>query len=47
MDECQLKGLCYNCEDNYFSGKKCKEHTIFIVIYEDVSDDDVHVSLFE
>jgi hypothetical protein len=19
MDECQLKGLCYNCDDKYFS----------------------------
>jgi hypothetical protein len=24
MDECQLKGLCYNCDDKYFLGHKCK-----------------------
>jgi hypothetical protein len=25
MVECQLKGLCYNCDDKYFPGHKCKE----------------------
>jgi hypothetical protein len=24
MDECQLKGLCYNCDEKYFLGHKCK-----------------------
>jgi hypothetical protein len=24
MDECQLKGLCYNCDDKYFSSHKCR-----------------------
>jgi hypothetical protein len=24
MVECQLKGLCYNCDDNYFPRHKCK-----------------------
>jgi hypothetical protein len=30
MVECQLKGLCYNCDDKYFSGHKCKEQKIFM-----------------
>jgi hypothetical protein len=25
MVEHQLKGLCYNCDDKYFPGHKCKE----------------------
>jgi len=25
MVECQLKGLCYNYDDKYFLGHKCKE----------------------
>jgi hypothetical protein len=28
MDECQLKGLCYNCDDKYFLGHKCKEQNL-------------------
>jgi hypothetical protein len=24
MDERQLKGLCYNCDEKYFPGHKCK-----------------------
>jgi hypothetical protein len=26
MNERQLKGLCYNCDEKYFPGHKCKEH---------------------
>jgi len=44
MVERQLKGLCYNWDDNYFRRHKCKEHKIFMVIYEDVSSEDVDVS---
>jgi hypothetical protein len=25
MDEFQLKGICYNCDDKYFSRHKCRE----------------------
>jgi hypothetical protein len=25
MVERQLKGICYNCDENYFLGHKCKE----------------------
>jgi len=25
MVEHQIKGLCYNCDDKYFSGHKCTE----------------------
>ena len=41
MDERQLKGLCYNCDDKSFSGHKCKEQNIFMAIFEDVSKDNV------
>jgi hypothetical protein len=44
MVECQLKGLCYNCDDKYFSGHKCKEQNIFMAISEDVSEEEVEVS---
>jgi hypothetical protein len=41
MDECQLKGLCYNCDDKYFLGHTCKEQKIFMAISEDISEEDV------
>jgi hypothetical protein len=37
MVECQLNGLCYNYDDKYFLGHKCREHKIFIVVIEDIS----------
>jgi hypothetical protein len=40
MVECQLKGLCYNCYDKYFSGHKCKEKNLFMAISEDISEED-------
>jgi hypothetical protein len=43
MVECQLKGLCHNCVDKYFLGHQCKEHKLFMVIFEDVSDEEVKV----
>jgi hypothetical protein len=43
MVERQLKGLCYNCDDKYFPGHKCKEHKIFMVVTEDISEEDVVV----
>jgi hypothetical protein len=45
MAECQLKGLCYNCDDKYFSGHKCKEQNIFMAISEDISEEDVETPL--
>jgi hypothetical protein len=36
MVECQLKGLCYNCDDKYFPGHKCKEQNPFMAIFEDI-----------
>jgi hypothetical protein len=45
MVERQLKGLCYNCDDKYFSGHKCKEKNIFMAISEDVSEEDVEAPL--
>jgi hypothetical protein len=41
MDERQLKGLCYNCDDKYFPGHKCKEQNLFMAISEDIQEDDV------
>jgi hypothetical protein len=40
MDEHQLKGLCYNCDDKYFPRHKCKEQNIFMAISKDVSKED-------
>jgi hypothetical protein len=34
MTEFQLKGLCYNCDEKYFLGHKCKEQNIFTAISE-------------
>jgi hypothetical protein len=45
MVECQLKGLCYNCDDKYFSGHNCKEQKIFMAISEDISEEDVETPL--
>jgi hypothetical protein len=45
MAEHQLKGLCYNCDDKYFPGKKCKEQNLFMAILEDVSEDNVEAPL--
>jgi hypothetical protein len=40
MDERQLKGLCYNSDDKYFPGHKCKEQNLFMAISEDIQEDD-------
>jgi hypothetical protein len=45
MVECQLKGLCYNCDEKYFPGHKCKEKNIFMAIFEDISEEDVETPL--
>jgi hypothetical protein len=45
MDECQLKGLCYNCDDKYFLGHKCKEKNLFMAISKDISKEDVETPL--
>jgi hypothetical protein len=45
MVERQLKGLCYNCDEKYFMGHKCKEQNIFMAILEDVSEEDVEAPL--
>jgi hypothetical protein len=47
MVERKLKGLCYNCDDKYFTGHKCKEHKIFMVVIEDISEEDVVVPPME
>jgi hypothetical protein len=40
MVERQLKGLCYNCDEKYFPGHKCKEQNIFMAISEEISEED-------
>jgi hypothetical protein len=45
MVECQLKGLCYNCDDKYFPSHKCKEQNLFMDISEDVLQEDVETPL--
>jgi hypothetical protein len=40
MAERQLKGLCYNCDDKYFPGHKCKEQNLFMAISEDIQEED-------
>jgi hypothetical protein len=47
MDECQLKGLFYNCEEKYFSGNKIKEQIFFMDISKDVVEEYVTVPLFK
>jgi hypothetical protein len=39
MIECQLKGLCYNYDEKYFPGHKCKEQNIFMVICEEIAEE--------
>jgi len=45
MVERQLKGLCYNCDEKYFPGHKCKEQKIFMSILEDFLEEDVEAPL--
>jgi hypothetical protein len=45
MDERQLKGLCYNYDDKYFPRHNCKEKNIFLVVIEDIYEEDVVVPL--
>jgi hypothetical protein len=45
MDERQLKGLCYNCDDKYFLGHKCKERNLFMAISKYTSEEDVETPL--
>jgi hypothetical protein len=40
MAKRQLKGLCYNRDDKYFLGHKCKEQKIFMSISEEISEED-------
>jgi hypothetical protein len=45
MVERQLKGLCYNCDEKYFPGHKCKEQKFFMTISEDISEEDIETPL--
>jgi hypothetical protein len=41
--ERQLKGLCYNCDEKYFSGHKYKEQNLFMAISEEISKEDEEI----
>jgi hypothetical protein len=41
MVKCQLKGICYNCDEKYFPGHKFKEQNLFMDISKDISEEDV------
>jgi hypothetical protein len=45
MVKCQLKGLCYNCDDKYFPGHNCKEQTLFMAISDNISEEDIETPL--
>jgi hypothetical protein len=45
MVEHQIKGLCYNCDDIYFLGQKCKEQNHFMAISRDILEEDVETPL--
>jgi hypothetical protein len=45
MDERQLKALCYNCDDKYFSGHKCKEQKLFMAISKDILEEYIETPL--
>jgi hypothetical protein len=36
MVECELKVLCYNCDEKYFLGHKCKEYKFLMAIAKDI-----------
>jgi hypothetical protein len=44
MNEHQLDCLCYNCDENYFSGNKCNKKNIFMAMSDDTSKYDRDVS---
>jgi hypothetical protein len=44
MVERQLKVLCYNCDDKYFWGHKCKEQKFFMAISKDVFEYEIEAS---
>jgi hypothetical protein len=44
MVELQLKGICYNFDDKYFPGNKCKGHNIFMAMIKDFFKEEVYVS---
>jgi hypothetical protein len=47
MVECQLKGLFYNCDDNFFPGNKCKELKLLMTNFKDVANEEVEASSME
>jgi hypothetical protein len=47
MSKHQLKGICYNRDEKYFWGHKCNEKNIFMVISEDIYEEDGDVSTSE
>jgi hypothetical protein len=37
--ECQLKGLCYKCDEKYFPGNNCKQQNILMFVFENFSEE--------
>jgi len=31
MEECQIKGQCYNCDEKYFQRNKSKNYNYFVI----------------
>jgi len=38
MEKHQLKGLCYNCDENYSPRHKCKKQKLFMAISDEEVD---------
>jgi hypothetical protein len=47
MEECQLKGLCYNFDEKYFPKNKCNKQNLFMAISKDVVDKEAKSSPVE
>jgi hypothetical protein len=45
MVEHQLKGLCYNCDEKYFLGHKCKEQNLLWPSLRIFREEDVETPL--
>ena len=45
MNERREKGLCYNCDEKFIPGHKCKSLTLFLVDGNDYCDEDMDCSL--
>ena len=42
MEERKKRGLCYNCDDKWAPGHKCKQATLFLLEGVEVSLESIH-----